>query len=88
MIASGAMKQSIIGQAGGEEMQYAGGYQESDRALGKKPSIPIDPEEAETRMLKMVERNENWNIKKQASKYLIRIWMKDSICITPGLFVD
>ena len=39
-----------------------GGYQQDDLgALGKKNSIPVDPEEAETRMLSMVERNEKWH---------------------------
>ena len=55
MLASGSMKQSIVGQAGGEEQ-----YQEL--GVNKRPSNPVDPEEAEERMLKMVQRNENWNI--------------------------
>ena len=66
MIASGAMKQSIVGQAGGGEM---GTYQQDDMFVKKRPSVPaIDPEEAENRMLKMVERNEKWQISKQYSK--------------------
>ena len=69
MIASGQMKQSIIGQAGGED--YYIDDSEPTAFGGKKSvgAIRVDPEVAEVRMMGMVERMEKWNLQKQHSKY-------------------
>ena len=64
-------------------MHYNGGYE--DTAFGKKNSMPVDPEEAENRMLSMVERNEKWHLQKQISKLALRlipIWISLMIDFT------
>ena len=67
MIASGNMKQSIVGQAGGET-EWDNTNMMFEKTRFSRTSN-MDPVEAENRMMTMVDRMEKWNNQKKASKW-------------------
>ena len=65
MLSSGPMKVSVVGQAGGQINIF--NDQEPEMFKGG-PVMQVEKEEAEMRMMGMVQRAERWNVQRQASK--------------------
>ncbi len=59
--ASGAMKQSIVGQAGGEDMPMPMEYIKKHDEMAMFNNTEDDPEDKEMRVLNRVDRLEKWN---------------------------
>ncbi len=59
--ASGAMKQSIVGQAGGEDMPMPMEYIKKNDEMAMFNNTEDDPEDKEMRALNRVDRLEKWN---------------------------
>ena len=65
---AGEMKQSVVGQAGGFEIQATDMAAMNEKFMH---APTVDKEEAEMRMLSRIERLEKWNNQKKASKCVL-----------------
>ena len=68
MIASGNMKRSLIGQAGGENEWNDNQMMYEKQEFDDQQHFVDQAAVAEERMMSMVERMEKWNNQKKASK--------------------